>query len=94
MKARHTHAEHLDTLLDHHPHDRLIDAEQAEYQAGSTQKIDVWIASCDHLASMTDAAFADWLEDQVWVQFPVMTPMSDILSEVIDRLRQLPRRPQ
>jgi hypothetical protein len=53
------------------------------------QNVHIWIAACDHLASLTNAAFADWIEDEVFVQFPIQTPMSDILSEVIDRLRRL-----
>jgi hypothetical protein len=65
-----------------------------EPPAGEQQKVHVWIACRDHLASMTHAAFADWLEDTLWVQFPIGTPMSDILQEVIDRLRQMPEEPQ
>jgi hypothetical protein len=64
--------------------------DQSENQVGSTQNVHIWIAACDHLASLTNEAFADWIEDEVFVQFPTRTPMSDILSEVIDRLRQLP----
>jgi hypothetical protein len=60
-----------------------------EQTASGEQKIHIWIAACDHLASLTNEAFADWLEDDVFVQFPIQTPMSDILSEVIDRLRRL-----
>jgi hypothetical protein len=68
-------------------------ADQAERQAGEEQQVHVWIACRDHLANMTHAALADWIEDTVWVQFPIRTPMSDILSEVIDRLRQMPEEP-
>jgi hypothetical protein len=65
----------------------------AEPQTGDAQSVHVWMACRDHLARMTHAAFADWLEDHVWVQFPITAPMSDILSEVIDRLRQMPEDP-
>jgi hypothetical protein len=73
---------------------RQQQVDQEERQAGSTQNVHIWIAACDHLASLTNEAFADWIEDEVFVQFPIQTPMSDILQEVIDRLRRLPRRPQ
>jgi hypothetical protein len=65
----------------------------AEHTADDEHRVQVWVACRDHLARMTHTAFADWLEDHVWVQFPITTPMSDILSEVIDRLRQMPEEP-
>jgi hypothetical protein len=54
------------------------------------QKFQVWIAACDHLAQMSNTALADWIEAHVWTQFPITAPMSDVLSEVINRLRALP----
>jgi hypothetical protein len=52
-----------------------------------------WDACRDHLASMPHGDFAAWLERQVWVQYPIGMPMSDILAEMIDRLRRIPEEP-
>jgi hypothetical protein len=47
-----------------------------------------WVAEVERLETLTNHQLADLVEDHLWADLPVMTPTSDLLSLVIDRLRQ------
>lgn len=47
-----------------------------------------WLERTDELEAMNNEQLADLIEDHLWADLPVMTPVSDVLSEVIDRLRR------
>ena len=46
-----------------------------------------WMERTDTLEALTNAALATAVEDHLWTALPMLTPASDLLSEVIDRLR-------
>jgi hypothetical protein len=47
-----------------------------------------WMETVDRLDALTNQQLADVVEDELWVDLPVMTPMSDLLRLVVERLRQ------
>lgn len=56
------------------------------------QRLLTWADTAHYLEDLPDADLADLLEQTVWTTLPLMTPASDLVSEVLDRLRGIQRR--
>ena len=55
-----------------------------EEQTHSTQ---TWIATVEHLATVSDATLAELLYQHVWAPLPLRTLANDLVAEAIARLR-------
>ena len=58
------------------------------YTVADAARLYEWLERAGRLESLTNQQLADVVEEHLWAAVPVLTPASDLLSEVIDRLRQ------
>ena len=54
------------------------------------QRLWQWLQSTGVLEGLSNAELADLLVETVWAELPVCSPQSDLISEVIERLRRAP----
>jgi hypothetical protein len=55
---------------------------------GDADRLWACIEHTERLDALSNAALADLVEDHLWLPVPQLTPTSDVLAAVIERLRQ------
>lgn len=54
---------------------------------GQGERLLFWIQTTLRLEGLSDAELADLLTDHVWADLPLGSPQSDLIAEVIARLK-------
>lgn len=54
------------------------------------ERLLAWLQTTQRLAAKTDDELADLLVDHVWANLPLGSPQSDLVAEVIHRLKKEP----
>jgi hypothetical protein len=61
-----------------------------ELTVADAQRLWQWLERTERLEALSNAELADVVEEHLWAGLPGLSPASDVLSEVMDRLRKEP----
>lgn len=58
-----------------------------EAQHAHGERILQWLATTDRLEAMTNAELGELLLNHIWAHMPLLSPQSDLVAEIIARLK-------